>query len=346
VSDLHKIVVLIPAWRPEPQLVEIVSALVVEGAGAVILVDDGNDGDALTIMLQAAAVPRVMVVRHATNRGKGRALKSGIALFLEQFPDFSGIVTADADGQHTVCDILAVARELRDRNVVVLGSRTFSADVPLRSRFGNVLTRKVFGLATGVKLSDTQTGLRGIPASRLREILLLEGERYEYEMTVLAHLCRQGLRPIEVPIETVYIDNNRSSHFDPVRDSMRIYYVLLRFYFSSLVAAAIDIAGFSIMFLLTKNIAASVAFGRLSSLVNFALNRRFVFHQRGGLGGELWRYYLLAISLGGLSYLLIVLLTTHLRWNVLAAKISVDVLLSVASFVVQRSFVFGKARKG
>ena len=344
-AGLDSIVVLIPAWRPEPQLFEIVSALVAEGVGAVILVDDGNEADGLELIRHAATLPRVRVIRHALNLGKGRALKSGINLVLNEYAACGGLVTADADGQHRVRDILAVARATMEHQTVILGSRVFSPGVPLRSRIGNLLTRRVFRFVTGAKLSDTQTGLRGMPISCLPELLRLEGERYEYEMTVLVHLCGRGLRPIEVPIETVYIDNNRSSHFDPMRDSMRIYFVLLRFYFSSSFAAAIDLAGFSLMFLLTRNVAASVAVGRLSSLVNFALNRRFVFNNRGGIGGALGRYYLLAVSLGCLSYLFIVLLVKHLHWNVLAAKIGVDVVLSLVSFSAQRTFVFRRVQE-
>ena len=132
----------------------------------------------------------------------------------------------------------------------MLGSRRFEQAVPLRSRVGNVLTRSVFSFLTGTTLIDTQTGLRGLPRAVLPELLPLEGERYEYEMTMLAHLCRMGQSPLEVPVATVYLENNRGSHFNPVWDSMRIYFVLLRFYASSLLSAALDLAGFSLCFVL------------------------------------------------------------------------------------------------
>ena len=85
---------------------------------------------------------------------------------------------------------------------------------------GNHLTRLIFHFFSGHQVSDTQTGLRAFPSAPLPDLLALPGERYEYEMTVLAHLCRYGNSPIEVPISTIYIDNNRSSHFNPTRDSM------------------------------------------------------------------------------------------------------------------------------
>ena len=340
---LHAIAVLIPAWKPEPALPRIVSGLIDAGIGTVILVDDGNRGESFALLEAAASPARVQIVRHAVNLGKGRALKSGINAFLAQHQSFTGLVTADADGQHTVPDILAVAAQLAGTQQVVLGARTFSASVPLRSRFGNTLTRRLFGFVTGVRLQHTQTGLRRIPAALLTELLPLERERYEYEMTVLSHICRAGHPIIELPIATVYTDGNRSSHFDPLRDSMRIYFVLLRFYFSSIVAAALDFAGFTLAFALTGNLLASVAVGRLSSLVNFALNRRFVFHNRGPVPGALTRYYALVVAIAALSYILIWSLSRYLRWNVFAAKITVDILLSLVSFAVQRTFVFRRA---
>lgn len=163
------------------------------------------------------------------------------------------------------------------------------------------------------------------------------------EMTVLVHVCRLESKPLEVPIETVYIDGNRSSHFDPIWDSMRIYFVLVRFYFSAIMAAGIDFAGFSLAFAATHNVPLSVAVGRLSSLVNFALNRKFVFHNRASVSGTLWRYYALVAGIAALSYLLILTLTTHARWNVFIAKVTVDTLLSLVSFSVQRTLVFDRS---
>ena len=185
-----------------------------------------------------------------------------------------------------------------------------------------------------------------MPRVMIPELLTLPGERYEYEMTMLAHVCRLGHSPVEVPIQTIYLQGNRSSHFDPIRDSLRIYFVLFRFYLSSLIAAGVDMAGFSLMFHLTGNVLGSVLFGRLSSLVNFALNKRLVFHNRGAAGSALWRYYLLVLTLGLVSYLSIRVLANMLGWNVFAAKIVTESLLSLVSFAAQRAFVFRHSPEG
>jgi glycosyltransferase involved in cell wall biosynthesis len=335
------VAVLIPARRLEPALAPLVDALLAAGFGSIILVDDGSPANDKVLFDSLARLAGVHLLRHAVNLGKGRALKTGINYFLTELPDFVGLVTADADGQHTASDIVRIAQALMNSpSRPVLGCRSFAGEVPLRSRFGNSLTRILFYFVSGEKIGDTQTGLRGFPSSLLPELVSLQGERYEYEMTVLAYLCRQGNVPLEVPISTIYIDSNRSSQFNPVRDSMRIYFVLLRFYASSLISAGIDFAGFSLTFALTHNVLASVIVGRLSSLANFLLNRRYVFRSRGKISVALGRYYLLAFVVAIVSYGLITGLTRYWGWNVFATKVIVDTLLSLATFSIQRTLVF------
>jgi len=343
VQDLASIAVLIPSWEPEACLLHLADDLKRAGIGNVVVVNDGSGRD-FTASFDRLRQAGFAVLEHAVNLGKGRALKTGFNHLLTEHPHLCGVVTADADGQHTVGDIVKVAqRLLADGSRPVLGVRMFAGTVPLRSRLGNVLTRHIFALVTGVRIADTQTGLRGLRLSMVPELIGLEGERYDYEMTMITHLCRSGQRPIEVPIETVYLDGNRSSHFNPVWDSMRIYFVLARFLLSSAIAAGIDFAGFSVAFAMTHHIGLSVAVGRLSSLVNFTLNRGFVFHYRASVLSALWRYYLLAICIGCLSFALIWSLTTLMYWNVFVAKICVDAVLSLVSFSVQRTLIFRRS---
>jgi glycosyltransferase involved in cell wall biosynthesis len=228
-TSISSIAVLIPARRLEPALGPLLDSLLDAGIGAIILVDDGSPREDKEVFDSFASKERVHLLRHAVNRGKGRALKTGILYFLDALPEFAGLVTADADGQHASGDILRVANALlASEGRAVLGCRKFEGAVPLRSRLGNGLTRTIFRLVSGIRVSDTQTGLRAFPASLLPSLAALRGERYEYEMTVLAYLCRRGNVPLEVPIATIYNEGNRSSHFKPVRDSIRVYSVLLR----------------------------------------------------------------------------------------------------------------------
>lgn len=333
-------VVLIPAWNPAEDFCSFVAELFRVGFSVVVVVDDGSELSCRGVF-DSLAGSGAHVLRHTVNLGKGRALKTGFNFILDRFPHLLGVVTADADGQHRVEDVVRVAEALEiSPRRTVLGCRQFVGTVPMRSRFGNSVTRWVFRFVTGKSVSDTQTGLRGFPVALLPELMGLPGERYEYEMTVLGHLCRSGSTVVEVPIATVYLDGNQSSHFDPVRDSMRIYFVLLRFYASSLVASGIDFVGFSVTFALTHDVLTSFVVGRLSSLANYLLNKRYVFHSDTPIGGSLGRYYLLAVVMAAVSYGSIRGLAAYFGWNVFAAKVVVETLLSLASFAVQRTFVF------
>lgn len=344
-QGFQNIAVLIPAWQPDCQLSELASSLVALEFGAILIVNDGSDPTHSQVFAELANDPRVRIILHAVNLGKGRALKTGFNEFLASYPDFAGVVTCDADGQHRAEDVEAVAQALQASSTqLVLGCRKFKGPVPARSRFGNALTRYVFAMLTGRKLTDTQSGLRGVPRQMVPRLMRLEGERYEYEMNVLADAAGScGIT--EVPIETIYLDGNRSSHFNPVMDSMRIYFVLMRFFLSSLISAGIDFVVFTAVFWITGNLPASVVAGRVSSLANFFLNRRFVFSNQGNLAAALSKYYVLVAVMGVASYSGIHFFSQVLGLNVLVAKLLMETLLWVGGFAIQRTFVFRSGEK-
>ena len=334
------IAVLIPVLQPDARLAALVSKLLDFGFGAIIIVDDGCDAKGQGVFKDLSRQSRVYVLRHPANLGKGRALKTGLAFFHRRFPEFSGIVTADADGQHRAEDIFSTAEQIQSHpGRIVLGSRRLGKDAPIRSRLGNAITRQVFGLLTGKRLADTQCGLRGIAASLVPSLLAVDGEGYDYEMNVLTHAATSS-RVFEVPVEDVYLDGNRSAHFRPIAGSAKIYLVLLRFCASSLIAGAIDFLVFAGLFALTSNLLASVIAGRLSSLFNFALNRRYVFNSNIATTRALARYYALATLLAVASYFATRYVAETFGMNVLAAKLFVETLLWFASFSIQRTFIF------
>lgn len=340
-ATLPPVIVLIPAWHPNERLLQLITELQGHPRLRILVVLDGDQEQSPHIVDGLSNLESVTLLKHAVNLGKGRALKTGFNWILTELPNAIGVVTADADGQHAAEDIVRVVETLIvSPRRFILGSRRFHGDVPFRSRMGNSMTRNLFWMLAGRRIQDTQSGLRGIPLHRLGELMKLNGERYEYEMNMLAYLCRSGMPPVEVPIRTIYIENNRSSHFDPIRDSMRIYFVLLRFYFSSLIAAGIDFVFFSVTFALTHNVLYSMVVGRFSSIANFLLNRRFVFHSRESVRGALWRYYALVVVFGAIGYGVISALSHWLHVPVLLAKIVTETVLSLASFALQRLFVF------
>ena len=221
------------------------------------MVDDGSDESCAPVFSALEQTEGVTVLHHPQNQGKGAALKTAFAYIAAQYPPEEGILTVDADGQHLLKDCLAVCEAFTEQtDLLITGSRRFKGKVPLRSRFGNSVTRGMFHLTTGRRVYDTQTGLRAFSVSRVPEMLALHGDRYEYEIHQLLHCCMRSTGVYEVPIETVYLNENSSSHFDTLRDSIKIYKVLfkflgptfLKFMSTSFTSFLVDFLSFCILF--------------------------------------------------------------------------------------------------
>lgn len=338
-------VIVIPALEPGPELVELVSALRAEGA-EVLVVDDGS-GLEWSDTFDRCVLAGARVHYESLNRGKGAALRRAFRLVHDRFPGY-GVVTADADGQHTVEDVRRVQDALADgqaagTDALVLGVRDFSLpEVPARSRLGNAVSSAVLVLATGVRLGDTQTGLRGIPASRLEWARTVPGNRYEYEFAMLRQAARDGLELRQVPISTVYVDENVTSHFRPVRDSLRVLGPVVAFSLSGLASFAVDTALYLALHAAGLPLWCALVLARgVSGSANFVLNRRLVF-RRGDfapLGRSAGRYGLLAAAVlaGGV---ILVDGSVALGASPLWAKLGADAALFGLSFAVQRLVVF------
>lgn len=342
------VTVVVPAYRPGDALVHLVEELVaVRPTVRVLVVDDGS-GPCFDLLFEASRSAGAELLRLPRNGGKGRALKSGFS-HLHERGGTDVVVCADADGQHAVADILAVADAVDDAAPphLVLGVRGFATSVPLRSRIGNDATRLLFQLSTGVHLADTQTGLRAFPAALLPWLAGVAGERYEYELTMLLQAVRQGVVLRTVPIRTIYLDDNSSSHFRPVADSVRIYRPLLLFLAASLSSFLIDAVALLTFQAATGSLALSVVGARLlSATVNFALNRRLVFDRdrttstRRSVG----RYAALAVTVLALNYLLLYALV-GLGAPLLAAKVATEISLVALSYGAQSRSVFRQASR-
>ncbi|NGP45593.1 glycosyltransferase family 2 protein [Bacillaceae bacterium SIJ1] len=222
--------VVIPALNPEPSLLAYVEELHMHGCEKIIIVNDGSDKSTHPLFNKLNVAEYCTVLTHSLNQGKGRALKTAFMHFIEKGFSHCGVVTADADGQHAVQDVLRVAAALeKTTHGLILGCRDFhSPQVPVRSYFGNKMTCMLFHALFRQNLLDTQTGLRGIHATDLPHLLTLHGERFEFEMTMLIDASKRGLPIYQVPIQTLYFKKNESSHFNPIKDSVRISANLVR----------------------------------------------------------------------------------------------------------------------
>lgn len=334
-----KYTALIPAYKPTAFLLDLVGELDNFGF-SVVLVDDGSGAEYEKLFFECSRFAEILY--HTRNSGKGCALKTGLSYILKHCSADTVVVTVDADGQHRVDDALAICRIAEQHpDTLVLGSRKRGENFPLRSRFGNTVTRFVYRIATGLKVYDTQTGLRAFNASLIPDLLDIPGERYEYEMNVLLRFAREKIKIREHEIETIYIDNNSASHFDAVKDSVRIYKEILKFSASSFIGFLVDYAAYSLLLIPTgdlriSNIAARV----ISAGVNFTLNRKFVFKSNGNVIKAAVKYFLLAaVILFGNTITLEFLVNTCGVHRMLA-KIITEVLFFTLSWLIQRLVIF------
>ncbi|MDD3400056.1 MAG: bifunctional glycosyltransferase family 2/GtrA family protein [Eubacteriales bacterium] len=346
--------VVIPAYQPDEKLKCVVEQINKQTEYPIIIVDDGSSAECQPLFAELENIATVL--HHDVNKGKGRAMKTAFSYIYENYPHDEGIITVDADGQHLPADIISVCNMwLDNRDALVTGSRRFSGKVPFRSRAGNAITRSVFAAATGKKVYDTQTGLRAFSVSLIPTMIELKGERYEYEITQLLHCTRYKIPIIEVPIDTVYIKGNESSHFHAFRDSWRIYKIILMFISSSLLSFFLEwaLANLINLFIIEQFTALSTTWRTLlatgvprvlSCIFNYYLNRRLVFESNDR--NSFWRFSVLAVLIYGLHYGLTLffgyLFGPSLFW---LSMICAQLIAYPITFVLQRKYVFKYKKK-
>ncbi len=337
VTTTHRIA-LIPAYEPDQHLVDVVSGLILHGFETVI-VNDGSSSSCEQVFEEVSR--RSTVLRHNVNRGKGEALKTGLKYISEHFNAPYTVVCVDADGQHTVEDTIRVCeRSEGERGSLVLGSRRFTGKVPFKSKAGNTITRFVFHISSGVRVYDTQTGLRAFSDELIPTLLDIQGERYEYEMNMLMQMARSGIPILEVPIETIYLDDNASSHFNPLIDSAKIYWEILRFSGSSLIGFCVDYILYCILNAITGQLVVSnIAARVVSATVNYTINRNVVFKSKVSVIKSAVQYVLLAAAIIICNTLLLKYLT-NLGINKYLAKIPVELIMFFVSWSVQHLLIF------
>ena len=338
--------ILIPAYEPSLKMITLIRNLKDFGFYKIIVINDGSDSSYDYIFDDAANLG-CKVFEHFPNRGKGYSLREGIDKHLALYGNSYGVITVDADGQHLARDTAKISNAMYEYpDSLILGVRDFNGEnVPFKSRYGNKITSMFFKLETGIKCPDTQTGLRGIPASLLHLAINTDGSRYEYEMNFLEAAAYEA--PMKyIPIETVYEDNNSCSHFRPFRDSVRIYGKPLKFAASSLAGAAVDIGVFYILLLLLRDISLSISIVAIatvlaricSGIANFIINKLWCFKSKNKTGSDIIKYSLLFLFQMGMSALLVTYISRIIP--TLITKIIVDVGLFFLSYTIQKRFIF------
>jgi len=360
-TDLSKISVVLPSLDPDEKLHRVINGLLEHGFTDIILVNDGSKEENLHYFLEEAeAHPEIHLLHHEVNRGKGAALKTAFTWFLENRPDGLGVVTVDGDDQHHPADTRNCTEHMLESGHLTLGCRDFTLDhVPARSRFGNHTTSLVFKIFCGMTISDTQTGLRAIPRKDLIILNQVYGDRFEYETNMLLALKENGIPFDEVKIRTVYIEENKSSHFRAIRDSWRIYKLILAHFFrytiSSIVSFVVDAGLMGLLTFLLKGLLTLIPaldflptlIARVvSSLLNFFMNKTLVFRAKTDTRKAMIRYYLLAIpqliaqSLLEMAFFGIFSIGPERAGLRTLIHIVVMTVLFIISFTVQQRWVF------
>lgn len=363
ISDLDDIAVVIPSLDPDEQLNKTINGILNEGFSHIILVNDGSPESYQQYFDEAAKHSEVVYLHHPVNRGKGAALKTAFKYILENMPQIIGAVTADGDGQHLPTDIHKIADKLHDNSdEVILGARDlYASNVPGRSTFGNTIALACFRFACGIKLKDTQTGLRGIPRKYLEEMTVeLKGDRYDFETHMIVYCAEKKIPLKEQWIETVYLNNNEGTHYKNVSDSLRIAAVLfknstfLKQIVTSMLSFITDLGLFWLLsVIITLNdismeVLVCTASARVcSAILNYFLNRSFVFKNKASIATSAPKYFVVASCMMVLSWLgvsqLVSMITSNPSGRVVIKAI-VDGLLFLLSYFVQKKWVFSKGR--
>lgn len=341
-------VVIIPAYKPDGTLAVITNKLWEYGC-RIIVVDDGSGEEYRQIFDQVRDI--CIVIHHAKNRGKGAAIKTALRYIKNEIWDSGLIGIMDCDGQHLPEDMLKLLQfSGTHRNALVLGVRTVGKEMPFKSRVGNKITGIVYRFASGVKVSDTQTGLRAFDPELIERLLSVKGERYEYEMNMLMNCAKAKIPIEEVQISTIYHDkDNSNSHFHGFKDSVRIYKEILKFTLSSFSSFVLDYLMFSLLMLFLPHTAIAILLANMtarvvSALYNYSMNCRMVFctEQRAG---EAAGYFALAGSILIMNNLILEMFTQIFHVPVHPAKLLTECLLFFISWLIQKHIIFRKEKR-
>ena len=327
-------IVLIPAYKPSYAMTDLVMELK-KRSFDVVVVDDGSGRKYEEVFGYVELYAKL--VRHKVNKGKGEALKTGLRYIKEHYDTPYIVVTADCDGQHRIEDIVKVGEEGEAYpDSLILGRRELDKTAPFLSRLGNGTTRVYYFVTTGRRIYETQTGLRAFSDRLIDKYIHLPGSRYEYEMDVMLISSDGDIR--EVPIETVYINNNADSHFRPFKDTLTLWSQYILYKLPSLITAAVDYAAFVLAVLFSGTFLIPNLIVRTATFIlKFILNKTVKFSEKAGLV----RYLLTSLT--------IILLDTGVIWalsavgmNVYLAKLISGVLMIGVSVGMRMLFMRAK----
>ena len=339
---MENIFVVVPTLDPDEEIMQKFISELHKEFKHILVINDGSKNVYDNFFKKLSK--DVDVIYHHKNLGKGRALKNAFNYILNEYPEIEGCITCDCDGQHSVKDIKRLGKELlKYPHDLILGVRDFDKEnVPNKSKFGNKITRNIFKIFIGLDISDTQTGLRGLSRGLMEHFLDLAGERYEYETNMLIACKNDDIKIKEVEIETIYLNSNANSHFNPLKDSILIYKLFMRYFLASFSSFVLDIILFvgilGILRINTKILAATILARIVSSIYNYIINSNLIFKDMSI--SSLIKYYFLVIIQMFISGCSVTYLYSLINLPIVLIKIIIDSLLCIINLVIQREFVF------
>ncbi len=347
---MEEVVVIIPAYKPNREIMsDFIKKLKKEWKN-IVIVNDGS-GEEYEEFFKSLECKEITLLKHHINLGKGRAMKTAFNYCLNTYPQMIGTITADCDGQHSIEDIKKCAKALqKNPNKLIIGTRNFNEEqVPFKSRYGNKITRSIFSLFVGLKITDTQSGLRGFGVKTMKSFLPIAGERYEYETNMLIACKEKEIKIEEVPIKTIYIGKNETSHFNPIRDSLLIYKLFIKYIIASISSFLVDIILFTLFLkllpvinigIITNIVVATILARICSSIYNYKINEKIVFKNKNG--NAMFKYFILVVVQMFISAFVVSSLVGAVHKNATMIKILVDIVIFIINFIIQREWVFKK----
>ena len=336
-------VVLIPAYEPEESFINLIKELS-KTDFEIVVVDDGSGKNFKKIFDEVSKYSKV--ISYPNNQGKGYALKQGLKYIKDKYTSYV-VVTMDCDGQHTIEDASKLSDiSIKNPKSLILGKRLRNEKTPLRSKLGNSITRFIYKITTGLDVYDTQTGLRAFTDELMELLIDIDGNRYEYEMNVLLVCSSNKIKIKEIEISTIYINNNSNSHFNAIKDSIRIYKQLIKFSLSSLISFIVDYLLYTIIILISNNLLLSNIIARIiSSITNYTINKKMVFKSKGKTFKSIIEYFLLVIIILTINTFILNILVNNLLINPILSKLLVEISLFTISYIIQQKIILKKDTK-
>lgn len=346
----NEILIIIPAYNPPIKLFE---ALLTKLEGAfkhVLIVNDGSDESFNDFFKKLEK--KYHVLKHEYNLGKGEAIKTAYKFAYDNYKDVLAYVVIDCDNQHDIEDMINCCKAAIERpDSLVIGVRDFSLDtVPFKSKAGNKITRLMFKWLFNKDITDTQTGLRAISPTIVNKLLAVSGSRYNYELKCLITCCEENIPIVEVPIKTIYIENNKESRFNPVKDSFIIYKEFINYYLRLFIPYLISLLVFLIVFYFMNSnndlkalIIVNIIAGIINIVTNIIMNYRNIY-KHNNLGNNLV-YILKKILKIFIAGFIIYICYNLLNINLLLSKVLVDIILTIIIFLIFRNVGFKNEKK-